>query len=59
MTENRRDFVRLHGQLTAHAGIIVCSKNLDWDNYAANIHKLLKGKDTIAGELIRVTRPSL
>lgn len=29
ITENRRDFVRLHQQFLDHAGIVVCSKNLN------------------------------
>jgi predicted nuclease of predicted toxin-antitoxin system len=56
ITENRRDFVKLHRQFPDHAGIIVCSKNLDWDSHAANIHTALENRGSIAGELVRVTR---
>lgn len=56
ITQNRRDFIRLHNQSLTHAGIIVCSKNLDWDDFAATVHQALVGRETIAGELIRITK---
>lgn len=56
ITQNRRDFVWLHQQCPIHAGIVVCSKNLDWDAFTATIHQGLVGRETIAGELIRVTK---
>lgn len=56
ITQNRRDFVKLHNQSSAHAGIVVCSKNLDWDAYTTQIHRALSGQDNIAGQLLRVTR---
>jgi predicted nuclease of predicted toxin-antitoxin system len=58
ITQNRRDFIALHNQSQAHAGIIVCTKNLDWDSFAEEIERILVGKTSIAGELIRVNRPS-
>jgi predicted nuclease of predicted toxin-antitoxin system len=56
ITENRRDFVKLHQQFPDHAGIIVCSKNLDWDRHAANIQMALGSRDSIAGALVRVKK---
>jgi predicted nuclease of predicted toxin-antitoxin system len=56
ITQNRRDFVRLHQQYPTHAGIVVCSKNLDWDAFAATIHQGLAGRETVAGELIRIIK---
>ena len=58
ITQNRRDFIDLHNQSEAHAGIIVCTKNLDWDSFAEEIERALAGRTSIAGELIRVNRPS-
>jgi predicted nuclease of predicted toxin-antitoxin system len=58
ITQNRRDFIALHRQSQSHAGIIVCTKNLDWDSFAVEIERALTGKVSIAGELIRVNRPS-
>ncbi|MDA0265882.1 MAG: DUF5615 family PIN-like protein [Cyanobacteria bacterium] len=56
ITENRRDFVKLHQQSSSHKGVIVCSKNLDWDDYTAKIHAALDGQDVMAGQLLRITK---
>ena len=58
ITQNRRDFIWLHNQRLIHAGIVVCSKNLDWDGFAVEIDRVLADKDSIIGELVRVNRPS-
>jgi predicted nuclease of predicted toxin-antitoxin system len=57
ITQNRRDFIWLHNQGLNHAGIIVCSKNLDWDGFATEIDLVLARRDLIVGELVRVNRP--
>jgi Domain of unknown function (DUF5615) len=57
ITQNRRDFIALHNQSLAHAGIVACSKNLDWDSFTEEINRILLGKESIAGELVRVNRP--
>jgi predicted nuclease of predicted toxin-antitoxin system len=56
ISQNRRDFIRLHQQTPNHAGIIVCSKNLDWDGFTATIHQTLSNYEVLTGELIRITR---
>lgn len=58
ITQNRRDFIALHNQSQSHAGIVVCTKNLDWNSFAEEIERTLAGRTSIAGELIRVNRPS-
>jgi predicted nuclease of predicted toxin-antitoxin system len=58
ITQNRRDFILLHNQGIIHTGIVVCTKNLDWDSFAFEIDLVLKNKDSIDGELIRVNRPA-
>jgi predicted nuclease of predicted toxin-antitoxin system len=57
ITQNRRDFISLHNQSQAHAGIVVCTKNLDWDSFADEIERALSGRTSITGELIRISRP--
>jgi hypothetical protein len=52
--QKQRVFVRLHNQSSARAGIVVCSKNLDWDAYTTQIHRALGCKDNIAGQLLQV-----
>jgi predicted nuclease of predicted toxin-antitoxin system len=58
ITQNRRDFIWLHNQGIDHTGIIVCSKNLDWDEFTTEIDRVIGTKESIKGELLRVTRPA-
>jgi hypothetical protein len=57
ITQNRRDFIWLHNQGFNHAGIVACTKNLDWDGFASEIDRVLATRDSIASELVRVNRP--
>jgi uncharacterized protein with PIN domain len=41
VTINRKDFMRLHRLNPIHSGIIVCTKNDDFENFAVCIHKVL------------------
>src|SRR5438093_156729 len=45
LTFNRRDFIRLHRQSQAHAGIIACTDDRDVVALAGRIHRTI----TIAG----------
>jgi predicted nuclease of predicted toxin-antitoxin system len=56
ITQNRRDFVRLHQWNPSHSGIVVCSKNLDWDGFTATIHQVLGNYENLTGQLVRVTK---
>lgn len=56
ITQNRRDFIRLHQQGPPHAGIVVCSKNLDWEAFAATIYQVLADREAMTGELIHITK---
>jgi predicted nuclease of predicted toxin-antitoxin system len=58
ITQNRRHFIALHNQGIQHQGIVVCSKNLDWDGFTVEIDRILNPLECIAGELVRVNRPS-
>jgi Domain of unknown function (DUF5615) len=55
VTLNRRHFIRLHQESPAHAGIIVCTFDADFDGQAERIHRAL-GMDSLTGKLIRVNR---
>jgi hypothetical protein len=57
ITQNRKDFIRLHNQGLNQLGIVSCSKNLDWDSFSTEIARVLSIRDSIAGEVVRVTRP--
>jgi predicted nuclease of predicted toxin-antitoxin system len=56
ISQNRRDFIRLHRQNPNHAGIIVCSKNLDWDGFTAIIYQVLGNYEILTGELVRIAK---
>lgn len=58
LTHNRKDYFRLHRASPAHAGIIACKEDLDFPALAARIHAAVTAVPDLAGQLIRVNRPS-
>lgn len=58
VTLNRRHFVRLHQDRPGHAGIIVCTFDLDFAALGRRIHQAIVDSATLAGHLVRVNRPS-
>jgi len=58
VTLNRKHFVRLHGAVPDHSGIIVCSFDPKFVELAHRIHVALQSDETIFGKLIRVNRPA-
>jgi hypothetical protein len=58
LTFNRRHFIRLHSSGVSHGGIIACTRDDDAAALAARIHAEISPKPTLAGELIRIYRPS-
>ena len=57
LTNDRRDYVRLHLQQPEHPGIIVCTYDPDDVRLARRIHAATSGLESLAGRLIRVNRP--
>jgi hypothetical protein len=57
LTINRRLFIRLHSLNPDHAGIIVCTFDLDCAALARRIHDALAVQPDITGHLIRINRP--
>ena len=57
LTINRRHFVRLHQETPEHAGIVVCSLELDFDGQARRIAAAVDGLDSLSGQLLRINRP--
>jgi Domain of unknown function (DUF5615) len=57
VTLNRRHFVELHVADQNHAGILVCSLDLDFDRQAARIDQMIATEERLPGRLIRVNRP--
>lgn len=58
LTVNRADFIKLHKQSSEHAGIIVCTEDLNRQGLAERIHVAISQADSLNGRLIRVNRPA-
>ena len=57
ITENRKDFFRLHRIQPNHGGIIACTNDRDWSALANRIHAAITAESSLEGKLIRVVRP--
>ena len=58
ITENRKDFFRLHRIQPDHAGIIACTNDHNWEALAKRIHSAITAEEYLKGKLIRVVRPT-
>ncbi len=58
LTLNRKDFIKLHNSGVAHAGIIVCTADDNFEPLAGRIDALLQSEPEMQGKLGRVNRPS-
>jgi len=57
LTHNRKHFIRLHQAQPDHAGIIVCTTDLDSKGMAGRIDAAIGSQKQLSGQLIRVNRP--
>ncbi len=57
LTFNRRDFIRLHRQSSAHSGILICTDDGDSMALAARINQALSATVSIVGNCVRVNLP--
>jgi predicted nuclease of predicted toxin-antitoxin system len=57
LTINRRDFIHLHMHQPDHAGIIVCTQDVDFNRQVERIDRLLNETPTLDGILLRIVRP--
>lgn len=57
LTQNRRDFIRLHSIRPDHFGIVVCTIDPEFPALAERIHETVSAADSLTGRLIRVVRP--
>lgn len=58
LTINRSDFIRLHNLQPIHAGIIVCTEDLNRQRQATQIHEAIINTVDLTNKLIRINRPS-
>jgi hypothetical protein len=56
VTVNRRHFVQLHAAEPDHAGIIVCSLDLNFVAQATRIAQAIATQESLVGCLVRVNR---
>ncbi len=59
ITLNRRDFIRLHRTFPVHRGIIICTENRDYADFARRIDRAIVGTGELANQLVRVVRGDL
>lgn len=57
LTQNRRDFVKLHRSQPDHDGMIICSDDQNFVRLAERIHEAVSVESDLFGKLIRVMRP--
>lgn len=57
LTLNRRHFVGLHKESESHAGIVVCSLDIDFVGQARRIAREIEAVGDLAGQLLRINRP--
>ena len=59
LTQNRLHFLRLHQRkAVAHAGIVICTYDPDFNRLATRIHDQVAGREVLDGLLLRVYRPN-
>ncbi len=58
LTLNRRHFIGLHRTNPAHAGIIVCSHDLNFAALAERINAVIQSAPDLENQLFRVNRPA-
>jgi predicted nuclease of predicted toxin-antitoxin system len=58
LTQNRKDFIRLHQQQIEHVGIIACTSDRDWQALATRIDERVGKESTLWGMVIWIVRPS-
>jgi hypothetical protein len=56
LTHNRKDYVRLHRDHPAHAGIIVCTRDADSERLARHIHDAAGAVASLRSLLVRITQ---
>ncbi|MFN6515865.1 MAG: hypothetical protein RMY29_015395 [Nostoc sp. CreGUA01] len=47
----------MHRRDSNHFGIIVCTNNRNWEQFAARIDEAVTAEEPLQGKLIRVVRP--
>lgn len=57
LTLNRRHFIKLYNKRRPHAGIFVCTFDLDFFALATRIDRFLREDNDLSQKVIRINRP--
>ena len=57
LTMNRKHFRKLHDEIPSHAGIVLCTVDLDFPGQAARIDAAIQEAGDCHGKIIVVNRP--
>jgi hypothetical protein len=58
LTNNRRHFINLHGDVPSHFGIVICTHDDDREALARRIAEAVATTETMIGRLVRIVRPN-
>jgi predicted nuclease of predicted toxin-antitoxin system len=58
LTQNRRDFKRLHQIDSNHQGIILCTEDRNNLALATRIHEAILAEEIFSGKMISIVRPA-
>jgi|SRR5919108_1962455 hypothetical protein len=58
LTFNRRHLIRLHAEVSSHAGIIACTRDDDAAALAKRIYQQLQSAPILLDKLLQANRPS-
>lgn len=58
LTQNRRDFKKLHQLNSSHGGIIVCTEDRDVLALTTRIHNAIIAEEFLAEKIVSVVRPA-
>jgi predicted nuclease of predicted toxin-antitoxin system len=58
LTQNRRDFKRLHQLDPLHGGMIICTEDRNTSALTARIHNAILVEEFLAGKIVSVVRPA-
>jgi predicted nuclease of predicted toxin-antitoxin system len=57
LTQNRRDFKRLHQLSPNHGGIILCTEDRNSFALTNRIHQAILAEDFLVGKIVSIVRP--
>jgi len=57
LTMNRKHFRKLHSEIASHAGIVLCTVDLDFAGQAARIDEAVQEAGDCHGKILAVNRP--